>query len=70
MSVDLGSGSEPVTCQVVGPGGQFTAAGAFWLADGRGSWGGPAPAGPGWPAAVRLVAAGGAVLAIASFTRH
>ena len=68
ITVDLGSGNESVNCQVTGPGGQVDAAGTFWLANGRGSWGGPASGGPGWPAAVRLVAAGGTVLATASFT--
>ena len=70
ISVDLGLSSEPVTCQVTGPQGQVDAVGTFWLADGRGSWGGPAPSGPGWPAAIRLVAPSGTVLATASFTEH
>jgi hypothetical protein len=68
ISVDLGSGRQRVTCQVDGPGGQVTTVGTFWLADGRGSWGGPDQAGPGRPTAVRLVAAGGTVLASATFT--
>jgi hypothetical protein len=70
VSVDLGSGSQAVTCQVVGPGGRVTAVGTFWLADGRGSWGGPVPAGPGWPAAARLVTPGGTVVAVATFTQR
>ena len=68
VSVDDGPGSQPVTCQVAGLDGQVTTTGTFWLADGHAAWGGPAPDGPGWPASVRLVTAGGAVLAIASFT--
>jgi hypothetical protein len=70
VSVDSGSGNQPVTCQVAGPGGQVTTTGTFWLADGHAAWGGPAPAGPGWPTTIRLVAAGGTVLAIASFPQR
>lgn len=67
--VNLGPGGRAVTCQLIGPGGQVATVGTFWLADGRGSWGGPVPVVPGWPAAIRLVAAGGTVLAIARFPR-
>ena len=43
MSVDLGSGNEAVTCQVVGADGRVTTVGTFKLADGYGSWGSPDP---------------------------
>ena len=46
MSVDLGSGNEAVTCQVVGADGQVTTVGTFKLADGYGSWGSPDPGHP------------------------
>jgi hypothetical protein len=67
VSVDLGAGSQVITCQIVGLGGQVASVGTFWVTDGRGAWGGPDPAGPGWPGSVRLVAAGGAIVAVASF---
>jgi hypothetical protein len=67
VSVNLGAGSQVITCQVVGPDGQVASVGTFWVADGRGALGDPDPAGSGWPAAVRLVAAGGVVVAVASF---
>lgn len=67
--VNLGSGRRAVTCQLVGPGGQVATVGTFWLAGGRGSWGGPVTVVPGWPAAIQLVAASGTILAIARFPR-
>jgi hypothetical protein len=68
MSVDLESGNEPVTCQVVGKDGQVTTIGTFQLADGYGSWGSPDPGNTGALAGARLVSVTGTVLATATFT--
>ena len=69
MSVDMGSGNEPVTCQLVGADGQVTTLGSFQLADGYGSWGSPDPGTVTPPRGARLVSAAGTVLATATFTR-
>ncbi len=68
MSVDLGSGSEMVTCQVTGPDGRVTTIGSFKLADGYGSWGSPDPGDLGQLTGARLVSANGTVLATGTFT--
>ena len=68
MSVDMGSGNEAVTCQVIDKNGQVTTIGTFQLADGYGSWGSPDPGNPEALAAARLVSANGTVLATATFT--
>ena len=65
MSVDMSSGDGPVICQVVGKDGHVTTVGSFWVANGSGSWGSPAPAGP--LAGARLVTPDGTVLATATF---
>jgi hypothetical protein len=65
MSVDMSSGNGPVICQVVGRDGHVTTVGSFWVDNGSGSWGSPAPAGP--LAGARLVTQNGAVLATATF---
>ena len=65
MSVDLSSVDGQVICQVVGKDGHVTTVGSFWLSNGSGYWGSPAPAGA--LAGARLVAANGTVLATASF---
>jgi hypothetical protein len=65
MSVDMISANGPVICQVVGKDGHVTTVGSFWVANGSGSWGSPAPAGP--LAGARLVTPDGAVLATATF---
>jgi hypothetical protein len=67
MSVDLGSGNEAVTCQVVGKDGRVTKIGSFQLADGYGSWGSPDPGTLGTLSGARLVSADGTVLASATF---
>jgi hypothetical protein len=69
MSVDMGTGNEAVTCQLVGKNGQVTTLGSFRLADGYGSWGSPAPGDPGTLQGARLVDDHGAVLATATFAR-
>jgi hypothetical protein len=69
MSVDLGSGDESVTCQVVGTDGRVTTVGSFRLNAGYGGWGSPEPGNTGTLRGARLVSAGGAVLASATFTR-
>jgi hypothetical protein len=68
MSVDLGSGSESVTCQVVGTDGRVTTIGSFKLADGYGAWGSPDPGNVGTLSGARLVSANGTVLATATFS--
>jgi hypothetical protein len=68
MSVDLGSGNEAVTCQLVGKDGRVTTVGSFRLADGYGSWGSPDPGTAGSVSGARLVSANGTVLATAAFT--
>lgn len=67
MSVDMGSGNEPVTCQVIGADGQTTTIGTFQLADGYGSWGSPAPGNLTGATGARLVSTNGTVLASATF---
>ena len=67
MSVDMGSGNEAVTCQVVGADGRVTTIGTFQLADGYGSWGSPDPGNLGALTGARLVSADGTVLATATF---
>jgi hypothetical protein len=67
MSVDMESGNEPVTCQLVGKDGQVTNLGTFQLADGYGSWGSPNPGNLGTLTGARLVSADGTVLATATF---
>jgi hypothetical protein len=67
MSVDMGSGNEAVTCQVVGKDGRVTKIGSFQLADGYGSWGSPDPGNLGTLSGARLVSANGTVLATGTF---
>jgi hypothetical protein len=68
MSVDLGSGDERVTCQVVGADGKLTTVGSFRLNSGYGGWGSPAPGDDGSLHGAQLVSADGTVLATATFT--
>lgn len=68
MSVDLGSGSGSVTCQLVGKDGRVTTIGSFQLADGKGAWGSPDPGNLGELSGARLVAPNGTVLATGTFT--
>ena len=67
MSIDMGSGDEPVTCQLIDANGQVTTVGTFRLADGYGSWGSPDPGPVTNLRGARLVSATGAVLATATF---
>ena len=67
MSVDLGSGNEAVTCQVVGKDGQVSKIGSFQLADGYGSWGSPDPGYLGPLSGATIESADGTVLATATF---
>jgi hypothetical protein len=69
MSVELGTGQGPVTCQLVTAHGKVSTLGSFWLTDGYGAWGSPAPANVADVTGARLVSATGAVLATASITR-
>lgn len=68
MYVDLGSGNESVTCQVVGANGRVSTIGSFDLADGYGAWGSPDPGNIGTVTGARLVSDNGTVLATATFT--
>ncbi len=67
MSVDMGSGDEPVTCQLIAANGQVSTVGTFRLADGYGSWGSPDPGPITDLRGARIVSASGAVLATATF---
>jgi hypothetical protein len=68
MSVDMNSGQQTVTCQVVSTDGRVTTLGSFQLADGYGAWGSPDPGNVGTLASARLVSADGTVLATATFS--
>jgi hypothetical protein len=69
MSVDLESGNEWVTCQVVGTDGRVTTIGSFHLnSSGYGGWGSPDPGNTGTLHGARLVSGDGTVLATATFT--
>jgi hypothetical protein len=67
MSVDMGSGSGMVTCEVIGADGRVTTIGSFQLADGYGAWGSPDPGYLGPLTGARLVSATGTVLASGTF---
>ena len=69
LYVDMGSGDELVTCQVVGPDGRTSTVGSFQLADGYGTWGSPDPGNVGAVTGARLLSADGVVLATATFPR-
>jgi hypothetical protein len=66
MSVDMPSGNEWITCQVVGSDGTLRTIGKFRLSDGYGNWGSPDPDSFGVVTGARLVAANGTVLATAT----
>jgi hypothetical protein len=69
MFVDVGSGREVVTCQLMGANGQVTTLGSFRLANGYGAWvSRPNPGNVGDFSGARLISATGAVLATATFT--
>jgi hypothetical protein len=67
MHVDMGSGNDSVTCQVVGTDGRASTLGRFLLKDGHAVWGSPDPGNVGPLTAVRLIFANGTVLATATF---
>jgi hypothetical protein len=69
LHVDLESGDELVTCQIVGTEGRTSTVGSFRLADGYGTWGSPDPGNIGAVTGARLVSADGVVLATATFPR-
>jgi hypothetical protein len=68
MSVDLGTGDEWVTCEVMSASGGVSVVGSFQLSHGYGAWGSPDPGNLGALRGARLVSAAGTVLATASFT--
>jgi hypothetical protein len=68
MSVNLGSGNEMVTCQVIGADGHVTTIGSFRLTDGYGAWGSPNPGYFGQLTGARVVSLTGTVLASGVFT--
>jgi hypothetical protein len=68
MSVNIGSGSGTVICQVEGSDGHVTTVGSFKLTDGYGYWGSPVPATSGPLTGARLVTSTGTVLATATFS--
>jgi hypothetical protein len=68
MDVNLGSGNDSVTCQVLGEDGRASTIGSFRLEDGYGAWGSPDSGNVGVPTAARLLAANGTVLATATFS--
>jgi len=68
MNVEMGTGNEAVTCQLIGTDGRVTTIGTFHLADGYGSWGSPDPGDLGTLRGAQLVANDGTVLATAKFT--
>ena len=68
MSVNIGSRSGTVICQVESPDGHVTTVGSFQLTDGYGYWGSPAPATDGPLTGARLVTTTGTVLATATFS--
>jgi len=67
MNVEIGTGNEAVTCQLIGKDGRVTTLGTFHLADGYGSWGSPDPGDLGALKGAQLVDNNGAVLATARF---
>jgi hypothetical protein len=67
MSVDLGAGSEPVTCQLIGTDGKLTTLGTFQLTGGYGGWGTPDPDNTGTLRGAQLLSSDGTVLATATF---
>jgi hypothetical protein len=70
MSVSLRSGTGTVTCQLVSRDGRVMTLGSFWLDDGYGAWGSPAPVSDGQFTSARLVAADGTILATAALPRN
>lgn len=67
MSIDVGGGSESVTCELETGSGRVVRLGSFQLVDGYGYWAAPVPSGSGQIRSARVVTDGGTVLATASF---
>ena len=67
MSVNIGSRSGTVICQVESPDGHVTTVGSFRLTGGYGYWGSPDPVTDGQLTGARLVTTTGKVLATATF---
>jgi hypothetical protein len=68
MNVEMGTGNEAVTCQLIGADGQVSTLGSFHLADGYGSWGVSDQGDVGTLQGAQLVNDDGVVLATATFT--
>jgi hypothetical protein len=67
MSVELGSASGTVTCQVIAADGQVITIGSFRLTGGYGAWGSPNPGYLGKLTGARLTSPNGTVLATGTF---
>jgi hypothetical protein len=67
MTVRGATGSDTVTCELVGKDGSLTPIGSFVLVRGRGSWGAPEHGGFANVAGAQLVGSDGRVIAWASF---
>lgn len=65
MTVDAGTWSSTVSCEVTLTGGRVVTIGVFRLSDGYGAWGAPLPAAAHDVRSARLVSPGGTVLASA-----
>lgn len=69
MSVDLGRGGDPLSCQLLRRDGTSITIGSFPVTAGRGYWGAPSPVLPDTLAGARVLAADGTLLATATFDR-
>ena len=68
MDVDADdAGTQTIICQVVTSDGHVITVGSFRLDGGYGSWGSPAPAGPGTVTGARLTDRNGTIMATGSF---
>jgi hypothetical protein len=70
MWVDMETGNESVTCQLVTADGKTHTLGSFQLADGYGSWASPNPGSFTNVTGARLLSATGGVLATATFPQQ
>jgi hypothetical protein len=68
MTVDTGSGTGTVTCQLEDRAGHIISIGSFWLNGGYGFWGSPEPVPAAAVAGARLTAADGRIVATARFS--
>jgi predicted anti-sigma-YlaC factor YlaD len=67
MTVHGATGTNKVTCELVGPKGTVTTIGSFDLVDGSGSWGAPDRTGLAGVTGAQLVDGTGHVIAVATF---